>query len=268
MTSDTLWMGLLQGLTEFLPVSSSGHLALARVFLGVEEPSLAFDLTLHMATLCAVFLYFAGDIAVLLKEWVCGFRDRDARARRGWAFGWAVIAGTLITGPLGILLKSFAEAASANLLWLGGNFLVTALLLLSSRRLRVGARGLTIRDGCWVGLVQGLAVFPGISRSGSTIWAALIAGVSREEAFRFSFLLSVPAILGATLYEAGDLGGVGEFCLALPKGWFGGAVLAFASGLLSLALLRKLVTSDKWWFFSLYCALLGGGALSLAFVGR
>lgn len=264
---DVLFMGLLQGLTEFLPVSSSGHLGLAKVLLGVSEPNLAFDLMLHLATLLAVLIYFSRDIASLFKEWVCGFFDRNARTSAGWRFAWAVILGTAVTGPLGILLKPWAETASTNMAWLGGNFWITGLLLFSSKFIREGTKTVTLKDGALVGLVQGLAVMPGVSRSGSTIWAGLLCGMTREEAFRFSFLLSVPAIVGATLYEAKDLGGGAGFLHALPAGWIWGALVAFVSGLASLVLLKKLVTSDKWWFFAIYCMLLGTLALALSFAG-
>lgn len=260
-------MGVLQGLTEFLPVSSSGHLGLAKIFFGMTEPSLPYDLTLHLATLFAVLIYFRHDIAHLLFEWCYAIVHKKARNWPGWRFGWAVIVGTLITGPIGILLKRTSEAASVNLLWLGGGFFVTSLLLFSTRFLPIGRKDARPAHGFFVGLVQGIAVMPGISRSGSTIWAGLLSGLSRDEAFRFSFLLSVPAILGAVLLESRDLGGGAAFLHALPDGWIAGAILAFLSGLLSLVLLRRLVTSDKFWVFAVYCLLLGSVSVILSFMG-
>jgi undecaprenyl-diphosphatase len=114
--------------------------------------------------------------------------------------------------------------------------------------------------------MQGLAVFPGISRSGATIWAGLALGFSREEAFRFSFLLSAPAIIGAAILEARDLG-FSDFAGSLPEGWLSGAIVAFFSGLFSLIMLRRLVTSDKWWGFSFYCIGLGGIAVVYSMIG-
>ena len=261
MHFDALTLGLLQGLTEFLPVSSSGHLGIAQILMGAEEPNLAFDLTLHMATLLAVAIFFYRDIAVLFTEWLYGFFNRKARSWAGWRFGWAMILGTAITGPLGILLKPWAEIASMNLLWLGANLWITALLLLSTKYMADGRELVSIRTGAIAGFVQGLAVMPGISRSGSTIWIGLLCGLSREEAFRFSFLLSIPAIVGATLYEARDLGGSAEFFSALPDGWIFGAFVAFVSGLGSLFLLRRLLVSDRWRFFAFYCMLIGSVAI-------
>lgn len=267
MNTDALVFGVVQGLTEFLPVSSSGHLGVAKILTGMSEPSLAFDLTLHIATLLAVFLYFARDIVSLLSEWVYGFFNRHAWNWPGWRFGWAVILGTLITGPIGILLKPFSQNASMNLLWLGGNFWVTALLLFSARFIPAGEKTVRPGNGLLVGLLQGIAVMPGISRSGSTIWAGLVSGLSRDEAFRFSFLLSIPAILGATLLEARELGGYEAFLESLPQQWFLSAFVAFVFGMLSLVILRKLVTSDKWWVFSLYCMLLGTIAVIYSLIG-
>ena len=267
MDLEVLFLGLLQGVTEFLPISSSGHLSFAKIMMGVNDPSLSFDLVLHMATLFAVIVYFAKDILTLLIEWLYGFFNANARNWTGWRFGWAVILGSFVTAPLGLALKWAAEAASVNLLWLGGNFWLTGLLLLSTKFVRTGWETVRIRDGLVVGFVQGLAVLPGISRSGSTIWAGMLSGLSRDEAFRFSFLLSIPAIAGATVLESRNLGGYESFLAELPGGWMPSAVVAFVSGLVSLVVLRKLVTSDKWWLFAIYCILLGSASVVLSIVG-
>jgi undecaprenyl-diphosphatase len=132
MKRETLFLGLLQGVTEFLPVSSSGHLGIAKTALGIGDPSFAFDLVLHLATLLAVLIYFLKDIITILAEWICGFFNAHARSWAGWRFGWAVILGVFVTAPIGILMESFAADAASNLLWLGGNLWITAILLLSS----------------------------------------------------------------------------------------------------------------------------------------
>lgn len=260
-------MGLLQGLTEFLPVSSSGHLGLAKAMFGVREPALAFDLTLHVATTCAVLLYFRRDIASLLRDWAGGFFRAGARSEPGWRFGWAVIVAVLVTGPIGILLKSVSETASLSLRLLSLGFFASAGLLYSTRYLAARDGLVKPLNGLFTGLAQGIAVMPGLSRSGATIWSGLIQGLSREEAFRFSFLLSVPTILGATLLEALELGGVDEFFAALPDGWFLGALIAGVAGFLSLSLLRKLVTGDKMWIFAVYCLVVGFITIILSFTG-
>ena len=257
MEAAAVLLGLIQGITEFLPVSSSGHLALFKAIAGYGDMTLSFDLVLHMATLLAVFLYFLNDIVVILFEWCYGFFNANARRWTGWRLGWAVIAGVVVTGPVGILLSPFAEAASVSMPWLGANFLVTGALLLSSKFITEGNDAAGMRSGWFVGLAQGLAVFPGVSRSGSTIWAGLVFGMSREEAFRFSFILSIPAIIGASLFEARKLGGFAGFMNSLPEGWLYAAIAAFVSGFLSLVILRRLVVSARWWTFSLYCISLG-----------
>jgi undecaprenyl-diphosphatase len=267
MKEEALFLGLLQGVTEFLPVSSSGHLGIAKLTLGVSDPSFSFDLVLHLATLLAVLIYFAPDILSLLMEWGYGFFNRNARSWTGWRFGWAVFVGVLVTAPIGIFLESFAASAATSLLWLGGNLWITALLLLSSKFINAGDRMVRIQDGIFIGLFQGLAVMPGVSRSGSTMWAGLLAGLSQDEAFRFSFLLSVPTIIGATLFEALKMGGRGNFIQSLPDGWISGAAVAFLSGLISLALLRKIVASDRWWAFSIYNMIAGSVAAIIYFMG-
>ncbi|MDR1916796.1 MAG: undecaprenyl-diphosphate phosphatase [Synergistaceae bacterium] len=257
MDAEVILLGLLQGVTEFLPVSSSGHLALAKILMGSGDLSLAFDLILHVSTLMAVLIYFFRDISSLLVEWLYGFVNANARRWDGWRFGWAVIVGSCMTVPIAIFLKPLISDASSNMLILGGDFWITALLLLSAKFLKVSNHPVRIKNGAFVGFVQGFAVLPGISRSCTTIWAGLFSGLSRDEAFRFSFLLSIPAILGAALFEARELGGYLEFVNALPSDWFLASIVAFVSGFFSLVLLRRLVTSDKWWLFFLYCAVLG-----------
>jgi undecaprenyl-diphosphatase len=266
MGSEAVLLGLVQGVTEFLPVSSSGHLALAKIIAGYGDVPLAYDIVLHVATLLAVFIYFFNDIASLLFEWGYGFVNANARRWGGWRFGWAVILGSVVTAPIGLLLKPFVEAISASLPWLGVNFLITGVLILSSKFFKSGDAPIEARCGIFVGLLQGIAVFPGISRSGATIWGGLTLGLSRAEAFRFSFLLSIPAICGAVILEVRDLG-YAEFFASLPVGWLFGAVAAFAAGFLSLVALRKLITSDSWWGFSFYCMALGVMVLIYSLMG-
>ncbi|MDR1134078.1 MAG: undecaprenyl-diphosphate phosphatase [Synergistaceae bacterium] len=266
VSAGTLILGLVQGLTEFLPVSSSGHLSLAKTVASYGNASMSYDIVLHAATLFAVLIYFSRDILSMLFEWFYGFVNANARRWAGWRYGWAVITGALITAPFGILLKPLVISASANLLWLGVNFMVTGLLLLSSRFIYGSDAPVGARSGIIAGLLQGIAVFPGISRSGATILGGLVAGLSRKDAFKFSFLLSVPAIIGAVILELRDLGLRG-FAASLPDGWIWGAIAAFCSGIVSLILLAKLVTSDRLWVFSLYCFAVGGFAVFYFLMG-
>ena len=258
MNMDTIILGLVQGFTEFLPVSSSGHLALAKIFFGMEMPPLNYDLVLHVSTTLATVIFFFSDICKLFVEWCQGFGGGAARSKPGWNVGWAVALGTVVTGVVGMAIKDFSEEASLSLLAVGICLVITGVMLLLSRYIRGGGDKVTLKNGIIVGLIQGIAVMPGISRSGSTIIAGLASGLSKEEAFRFSFLLSIPAIVGATCVQAFEFGGWGSFVSTLPDGWLAGAVCSFASGLLSLFLLKRLVIASKWWYFGIYCLAVGG----------
>jgi undecaprenyl-diphosphatase len=249
----TLILGMVQGLTEFLPVSSSGHLALLQIFFDFRSPGLlAFDLLLHCATMLAVLIFFRNDIVHLAAQWFGGVASPEARASEGWTTGWAVLAGTVVTAMLAMPLKSAVESAMRSYIAVGAGFLATAGLLCLAPLLPERNRTLSIRAALVVGVAQGLAVFPGISRSGATIMAALAMGIAAPDAFRFSFLMSVPAITGATLIESLKITSPD-----LPDGWLIGAAAAFFLGILSLTLLRRLVLSGRWAYFGFYCFLLG-----------
>ncbi|MDR3230288.1 MAG: undecaprenyl-diphosphate phosphatase [Synergistaceae bacterium] len=251
----TVILGAIQGLTEFLPVSSSGHLALLQMFFDFRSSGLlAFDLLLHCATMLAVLIFFRQDIVRLLRGWFGGFIAADARASEGWSTGWAILAGTFVTAALALPLKSAVEAAMRSRIFVGVGLLTTAGLLCIVPVLPERNRKLSIRVALFIGFIQGLAVFPGVSRSGSTIMAGLALGLTASDAFRFSFLMSVPAIVGASLLGLPDLlrGSV-----VLPPEWLFSAAVAFVLGWLSLVLLRRLVLSGRWAYFGIYCFLLG-----------
>ena len=268
-TLPALSLGLVQGVTEFLPVSSSGHLALLQQFFGIHEAALSYDLILHFATMLATLVFFGRDIALLLCQWFRGFLSADARTSEGWTFGWAVLAGTVLTGAVGLPLKPLVERAMTLPWAVGAGLLVTAAVLWYGSSLSTDLRGrpVTLFRGLAVGLVQGIAVLPGISRSGSTIVAGMKTGLSAQSAFRFSFLLSLPAIFGATLLEMKDLLKIPGWSSTLPAGWAWGTVAAFLSGLVSLIVLRRLVARVKWRPFAVYCAALGLLSLALS-LGR
>ena len=268
MTFDiqTFILGAVQGLCEFLPISSSGHLALLQIFFGYgseSEKFLAFDLLLHCATMLVVLIFFWREIVRLAAQWFSGCVSAEARKQEGWAWGWYILAGTVMTAIVGLPLKNIVEQMMSSPLAVGCGLLATAGLLtlvplLANREghihsPRTPLRGLKI--ALIVGLVQGIAVLPGVSRSGSTIAAGLIMGLAVDEAFRFSFLLSIPAVLGASLLEAVKLfrasGG------GLPIGWFWAIAAAFVMGWIALKLMHRLVLSGRWAYFGLYCVVLG-----------
>jgi undecaprenyl-diphosphatase len=253
--AQSILLGALQGLTEFLPVSSSGHLAIAQHFLpGFEQSGVLFDVLLHVGTFVAVILYFRSEIIMLAFS---PFRSGD-EARLYRRLLLLLIAGSVPTAVIGLAFKDFFEGLFHNIPVVSLMLLVTGTLLFVSERFRRSGRKedkLTWSDALVVGTVQGLAIVPGISRSGSTIAALLLKGVNGETAARFSFLLALPAVFGAALLSVKDLSGVptGEIPLYLA-----GAGIAFITGLLSIHLLMGVIRKKRLFAFALYCWLAGG----------
>lgn len=235
-------LGIIQGLTEFLPVSSSGHLALLQNYFG--EIDLSFDVMLHLATLLAVVCYFFKDIILLIK----GF----------FSFKWAnedfriciyLIIASIPAGLFGFLFNDFISSTFSNLFVIGVGFFISAMFLLTASFANP-KKELSLGNTFIIGLSQALAIFPGISRSGSTVSTAVLLGIKREKAIRFSFLLSIPAILGASFLELGSLGSIN---LSIILGF----VFAFLSGLFAIFLFLKKVTLENFRWFAFYCFLLG-----------
>lgn len=270
-------LGLLQGVAEFLPISSSGHLALAQELFDLDDVPLLFDIMLHLATLGAVLLFFRRKIWSLLKvagRWLArrSLPEDNADVRTIVA----LLLGTAVTGVLGIVLSDLVEDYSEKLICVG--FFITAGLLIFSdaveerrrkKLLESGSDGLvTTRtgvrplQGLGIGLAQGIGVLPGISRSGSTIAGALLCGVDREQAGEFSFLLSIPAILGAFVLELDDLDAIGDSVGVAPV--VAGCVAAFVAGIFALSVLMKIVRKGKLEWFALY--LIPAGILGLVFL--
>ena len=254
---ESLFLGLVQGLTEFLPVSSSGHLAIFQNILGLElESSLPYELVLHIATALATLIFFRKDIIEILFGWFRGLKRKELRTSDAWRLGSCVLIGSVLTAIIGLSTKGLPEAISQDVAMVGMFLCVTGAILLATKFAEAKRKRITYSNSAFIGLVQGIATLPGISRSGSTIASAIFMGIDKEEAFKFSFLLSIPAICGACLLEFCDLGTEG-FMLALPEGWWLGAMFAFAIGYLSLALLKKLVIEAKWHYFGIYCFIIG-----------
>ncbi|MBE9485725.1 MAG: undecaprenyl-diphosphatase UppP [Chloroflexi bacterium] len=251
-------LGLIQGLTEFLPVSSSGHLAIAQHFLpGFEQPGLLFDVLLHAATTLAVIIYFRQDIWKLLS---CFFR-KDPYAIDDRHTFQMIILGSIPTAIIGYSGKDFFVGLFENLAVIGGMLLVTATLLVLAEKLRTDGRNLPqlkAKDALQVGIVQGLAIIPGISRSGSTIACLLLRGIDGEAAARFSFLLALPAIGGAMLLSLKDLHAVTT--ADLPA-YALGALVAFISGLFAIRWLMNVVRRKQLVGFAVYCLLVGSSIL-------
>jgi undecaprenyl-diphosphatase len=265
---EAVLLGVVQGATEYLPVSSSGHLVIAQWLVGLREPVLFFDVALHVATLLAVVVYYRRDLAVLARDLVGG--GRELAGGRGWTavqeerpgfrLAWLIAVGTLPTAVLGLAFEDTFEALFGSVQAVGAMLLVTAGVLALTRWARPPSRDLQqmgIVDALLVGTAQGLAITPGISRSGATIAVALLLGVERETAARYSFLLAVPSILGALLLELakGDPGQVAEGPLAA------GFVAAAVTGYACLAALVWLVKRGRLAWFTPYCLAVGLAAL-------
>ncbi|RMF82730.1 MAG: undecaprenyl-diphosphate phosphatase [Nitrospirae bacterium] len=252
-----LLLGLLQGVAEFLPISSSGHLVIAQSLMGLAGPQVAFDVLLHLATLLAVLLYFRRDVARLLAALLPG---GEAGARRVVA---VVLLATLPTGVIGVAIDHYGQGLFASAPFAAAMLLVTGAILVAAERTRPGAVAMEeVAPGraLLLGVAQGLAVLPGISRSGTTIAAGLAMEMEAVAAARLSFLISVPAILGAVVLESRDLAGAANGGGLLPMA--AGAAVAFASGLASIHLLLKLLARRRLWPFALYCWLVGGAVLA------
>jgi undecaprenyl-diphosphatase len=240
-----LW-GLVQGLTEFLPISSSGHLVLVPEFMGVEPPDLATSALLHLGTLAAVLLYYRKDLVKLTR-----FRQ-DSEARH---ILWLLIIGT-IPATIGIVLERQLELFQESVTAVAIALLATGVVLVISgfiaRRLKTMEEA-TSTDALLIGIAQATALLPGVSRSGMTITASLARGLSAEQAARFSFLLAVPAIAGGGIIEAIQLAGDGGITAEL---WVG-VLVAAVSGYLAIAFLIRTLVRIGLRPFALYCFVVG-----------
>lgn len=195
-------LGVVQGATEYLPVSSSGHLVLVPALLGWKKAPFVFDVLVQMGTLLGVIVYFWRELFVVARAMLAGLRDRTPFATREARYGWLVGVATIPAGVIGILAEDYVEEAFSSTRFAMGFLLLTAVLLVLGERLGKKTRDgqdLSIKDAVLIGFAQALALFPGVSRSGSTIAAGMLLGLDRAGAARFSFLMSIPVMVGAGL---------------------------------------------------------------------
>lgn len=266
-------LGILQGIAEFLPISSSGHLALAQHLFKLDDVPLLYDVILHLATLLAVVLFFRKKIWNLLccfGRWIARRQEVSADNPEDLLCGndtlgrktiIAIICATFVTGILGVAASKLIPQLPLKFTCAG--FIVTAGLLIFSslwQKKQANAssaekKGIGALQALFVGFMQGIGTLPGISRSGSTIAGAQLAGIDRTSAGEFSFIVSIPAILGAFLLEAKDLGEMGSSVGVLPVVL--GFVSAFIAGYISLAFLMKLIKKGRLEWFALYLVPLG-----------
>lgn len=265
-------LGVVQGLTEFLPISSSGHLVVFQQLLGLMEPGISFEISVHLGTLAAVLIFFRKDILEVNKAAVAGIRlaiaGRGGFSRLyvdepGFRMAMLLAAGSVPTAIIGILLQTQSDRlfnsislAGAMLIVTGLILLLTGLLLWLTRGVDAKGRGMsgfTLGIALAIGVVQGLAIIPGISRSGSTIATGLLFGLDRRTAGSFSFLLSIPAIVGAAGLQV-LMDGFGNVDMA-PM--VVGAGVSFVVGILSLGFLMRIVSRGRLYLFAPYCVLAG-----------
>jgi len=275
-----IFLGIVQGITEFLPVSSSGHLVLTQRLLGVSFPGVTFEVAVHFGSLLAIGFVFWSDIVILLRTFLTGlgelFRGRRPSFRGGqqeaWRLAWLIIFGSIPTAFMGLFLEPIFEELFQSVTTVGFMLLVTGTLLwLIERNRGTGGKGISEMgpsDAFFIGLAQGCAIMPGLSRSGTTIAGALFRGLNRETAMRYSFLLALPTIAGATLFKLGDIvaatSGTGLSLLDYALGLMAAAV----TGVLALKVLYRLLRQGRLYIFGYYCWLVGLITLGLHYLIR
>jgi undecaprenyl-diphosphatase len=261
----TIILGLIQGLAEWLPISSTAHLRIAEHFLGFQATPL-FNVFLHIGTLAVVIFYFRHDIKAILTALV----HRDFHSEYG-RFIPLIVVASIPTGIIGLLYDKFLADTYQTILIIGITFLVGAALLFFSKFGKENKDSVSYRRALVMGAAQGAASFPGLSRSGSTISSGLLLGVKREMVFKFSFLLSIPAIIGDLGVEAylerGSLVSQGVGVSVSSLNLLVAVVLAMVAGYLAIVLVKKLVLSKKFHYFALYTFVLGIALITLALLG-
>ena len=269
-------LGLVQGLAEFLPVSSSGHLALLQQFFGIDENKvLLFAVMLHVGTLISVFIVYWKDIWELIVE-LCltikdlctgkGLRLEERPVRK---LGVLIIIATIPTGIIGVLGGDFFDSLYTSIVPIGIGLIITGFLLVMAERMGSSSRGLekmNFRNAFFIGLVQGIAICPGISRSGSTLFGSLICNLDRKFAVKFVFLISIPSILGSAVLELPDAIEAGVTA-AEAGPVIVGMLVAAVSGLVAIKTMIKIVSDKKLSYFSYYVWVVGAFVVLLGIFG-
>ncbi|MBE5928621.1 MAG: undecaprenyl-diphosphate phosphatase [Lachnospiraceae bacterium] len=278
---EAILQGIIQGLAEFLPISSSGHLAIFQEVFDINSIGMVFDVMLHFGTLLAICVAFWSDVVNLFKEGIAIVRDfiinifvffrnigKSDNKKQSYKkmvtspyrkFVMLVIVSTIPTGILGILLEELITKASTSLLIVGICLLITGVLLLISDCLPSGkknAKNISYKEAGFVGIVQGFATLPGISRSGSTITACLLCGFDKSFAVKYSFIMSIPAVLGATILELKDFGSLSISGTEISH-YIIGTVIAAVIGYICIKTMLVLVRGKKYKYFSYYCFMMG-----------
>jgi len=249
---EAILLGVLQGLTEFLPVSSSGHIELGKYLFGIElKDDLLFSLFLHLATVLSTIIVFRKDILSIIKEL---FQFKFNEATR---FVTYILISMLPVFIVGIFFKDAVESFyNGNIAFVGAMLIITGLLLLASEKIKAKTRNLNAPSAFIIGIAQAIAVLPGISRSGATIATGLISGVDRSAIARFSFLMVIPPIIGASILDVGDISN-SKYNSTDILNMCAGFIAAFLTGLFACKLMIRLVKNSKLIYFAIYCFLVG-----------
>lgn len=281
---EAIILGIIQGVAEFLPISSSGHLAIFKNFFGLEEAGIAYDILLHVGTLVAVFICFWSDIWELIVNGVgilvdaCKnigifFVNLFNKNKKDYVmkeyvnvistpfrrYVMLIIVATIPTGLMGVLLKDMIEAVSATLIVPGICLLITSVILLIADNAKDGnenEENVSYKKAGFVGICQGFATMPGISRSGTTVTACLLAGMERTFAVKFSFIVSIPAIIGAAILDVPDLFEAGVTGSEMIN-YTVGTIVSGVVGYICIKTMLKIVRKKKFKVFSIYCAVMG-----------
>ena len=267
---EAIVLGIVQGLTEFLPISSTAHLRIVPAFAGWEDPGAAFTAVTQLGTMLAVVIYFRHDLWRITRTWSRSLRDPSQRGSLDARLGWYILLGTIPIGIFGIAFKDQIEDGARDLYLIGMALIVLGLVLLWAERMSTHERPLEsvrMRDGIWVGLAQATALVPGVSRSGATLTAGLFLGLERAAAARFSFLLSVPAVVLSGLLELNTIVsgeesehvGAGALMIA--------TAMAFVAGYAAIALLLRFLAHHSTVVFVAYRVILGALVLALVSAG-
>ena len=266
-TLQAIVLGVVQGLTEFLPISSSGHLRVVPALLGWGDPGVAFTAVVQLGTMAAVLIYFRADLWRVGRSWLASLGDPAQRRTLDARMGWYLILGTIPISVAGLLFADQIETDFRNLYLIGAMLIAFGLVMLwvdmASKQQR-GIATVDARDSAIVGLAQALALVPGVSRSGATISAGLWRGLDRPAAARYSFLLSVPAVVLSGLFELRHVGGPGG---APTSATVLAVILAFATGYASIAFLLRYLARHTLSAFVAYRLILGAVVISLAATG-
>lgn len=255
---EAILLGIVQGLTEFLPISSTGHVRIIPALFGWEDPGAAFSAVIQLGTMAAVLIYFRRDVAQITVAWVKGLFNKELRKTRESVMGWYIALGTVPVVIFGFAFRHQISGGARSLLLISMVLVIGGILMLAVDRIAVLQRGVesvTWKDGLIIGLCQALALVPGVSRSGATIVGGLVLGFNREAAARFSFLLSIPAVVLSGLFELKDVGDGSNNAPILATAI--ATIFAFIFGYLTIAFLLRYLARHTLTIFGVYRVIVG-----------